>query len=68
MIIPSPFRASIWVSSVNIADIWVKNITSVNIPNNNASKPNRIIKISVAAGVKLEHSFFLKNNKIDILH
>jgi hypothetical protein len=38
------------------------------MPNNNASKPNRIIKISVAAGVKLEHSFFfLKSNKIYIL-
>ena len=55
-ILPSPFKVSIWVSSVNIADNWVKNITSVNIPNSNDSKPNKIIKIRVAAGEKLEHS------------
>lgn len=50
------FSVSIWVSSVNMADICVQNITMVNMPKSRDSKPNMITKIKVVAGEKLEHS------------
>ena len=52
----SCLSVSICVSSEKIAEIWVQNMTTVNIPNRSDSKPRRMRNMSVAAGVKLEQA------------
>ena len=47
---------SICVSSENMADICVQNMINVKMPKRSDSKPSRIIRMSVVAGEKFEHS------------